>query len=152
MIDCGKALAQLCLLALTQRASLSPAAAVYCWGSNDVGQCGTGGTNAELAAPTLFLAPNEWTLFHQVQAGNRFTCAVTSDGEMYCFGGAPEASGGEGFFGAARSGLGGLPLSGPRCGSRLQPPTLMIMLISHVHCAVPAVDSQHVWAAGGWHL
>ena len=62
----------------------------YCWGENDSGQLGTGGTTDRLT-PTVVKGNHTW---RSIVAGNRggrlfgtnFTCGVTNSDEAYCWG------------------------------------------------------------------
>ncbi|TVQ96247.1 MAG: hypothetical protein EA398_16295 [Deltaproteobacteria bacterium] len=55
---------------------------LYCWGNNERGQLGNGGTSSSTSAAATMP-------FGQVQsaaAGGRHTCALRSDGRVYCWG------------------------------------------------------------------
>ena len=58
-------------------------ALLWCWGSNDKGQLGDGGTTASSVPKKVNVDEH---LVKQVSAGNRCTCAVTTDGKLYCWG------------------------------------------------------------------
>jgi alpha-tubulin suppressor-like RCC1 family protein len=62
---------------------------VYCWGRGDSGQLGNGGTSNSLR-PDLVKGGEQGGTFlngaSQVSAGHDHTCAVTGDGELYCWG------------------------------------------------------------------
>jgi alpha-tubulin suppressor-like RCC1 family protein len=69
-------------LALGDRHSCAATAAgIFCWGANEVGQLGQGGTGAT-AGPAPVTGIGAAT---SISAGTAFTCAV-SGGELYCWG------------------------------------------------------------------
>jgi alpha-tubulin suppressor-like RCC1 family protein len=57
---------------------------IACWGSNDRGQCGTGRSSEPLQSPQV--VPVSGVNFIEVAAGRVHTCAVSSDGAVYCWG------------------------------------------------------------------
>jgi alpha-tubulin suppressor-like RCC1 family protein len=56
---------------------------VYCWGSNAVGQLGTGSGGAPSATPVRALLPEP---ARSVALGGIFTCALAVSGQVYCWG------------------------------------------------------------------
>lgn len=54
---------------------------LYCWGANDYGQLGNGGTT-ERSRPTL-VTTGSW---RSVAAGGEHTCAITTGDSLYCWG------------------------------------------------------------------
>ena len=56
---------------------------VYCWGGNLYGGLGNGATGGESSVPVL--ASSSQT-FVSVSAGTNFTCALTTVGDVYCWG------------------------------------------------------------------
>ena len=54
----------------------------YCWGENQFGELGIGGTDDRLR-PALV---NTTLTFSRISAGSRHTCAVASTGRVYCWG------------------------------------------------------------------
>jgi alpha-tubulin suppressor-like RCC1 family protein len=56
---------------------------VYCWGSNSVGQLGTGSGGGPSATPVHALMPEP---ARSVALGGEFTCALTASGQVYCWG------------------------------------------------------------------
>lgn len=67
---------------------------VYCWGKNDEGQIGDGTTLMRTTA-TPAMMPNGTTVT-QISQGYRHTCALTSTGAVYCWGGNPSGQVGVG--------------------------------------------------------
>jgi alpha-tubulin suppressor-like RCC1 family protein len=57
---------------------------LWCWGENDDGQLGVGNTNRR-AQPTAVevRTPNDW---FAVRPGGAHTCAIRSDGSLWCWG------------------------------------------------------------------
>lgn len=58
--------------------------AAYCWGSNSVGQGGVGRQEGPFLSPERVAGDHN---FVQIAAGGDHTCAVTSAGQAYCWGG-----------------------------------------------------------------
>jgi alpha-tubulin suppressor-like RCC1 family protein len=58
--------------------------AVACWGSNEHGQCGTGSGPEPLKRPELVPVPD--VTFAALTAGRAHTCAVSTEGNVYCWG------------------------------------------------------------------
>ncbi|MBW3628180.1 MAG: Ig-like domain-containing protein [Gemmatimonadetes bacterium] len=73
--------------------------AAHCWGSNSRGELGNGemtygsGANRDQPAPVPVLGSHR---FREVSAGAYFSCGVTVDGAVYCWGGGPAVPGPEG--------------------------------------------------------
>jgi alpha-tubulin suppressor-like RCC1 family protein len=63
---------------------LTAAGAAYCWGSNTDGQLGSGPTDAA-AHPQPQLVPFSIP-FKKIALTARGTCAITTDGDLYCWG------------------------------------------------------------------
>jgi alpha-tubulin suppressor-like RCC1 family protein len=66
----------------------------YCWGSNFIGQLGTG-TNTNSNVP---VAVSGGLTFQSVSAGWSSTCALTLSGEAYCWGANSDGQVGDGTF------------------------------------------------------
>lgn len=75
------------------RPSTCSCRAVFCWGGNQHGQCGTGYTSSLVAEPTAVTGFDGIDIVH-VEAGDRFTCARSSVGDVYCWGGFEGTQGG----------------------------------------------------------
>jgi len=56
---------------------------LFCWGRNNHGQIGTGNRTTTYWPTQEASAENEWV---QVSAGDEFTCAVKSNGSLFCWG------------------------------------------------------------------
>jgi alpha-tubulin suppressor-like RCC1 family protein len=81
----GVAFSQLSVGAYTACAGVSPrgtAGAVYCWGQNNAGQVGDGGTTHR-NAPVLAAGGASFTL---VRSGDQITCGLTAAGAAICWG------------------------------------------------------------------
>ena len=65
--------------------ALSTAGAVYCWGSDSQGQLGNGPGGSQ-STPGPVLAPMDADVV-QIAVGAEHTCALTSAGAVYCWGG-----------------------------------------------------------------
>jgi alpha-tubulin suppressor-like RCC1 family protein len=61
---------------------ISPAEKAYCWGFNQDGELGTGGTASIMAPATV----SGGLAFRQVSGGKYHSCAVTLAGDGYCWG------------------------------------------------------------------
>ena len=57
---------------------------LWCWGDNFRGQCGTGSSEEKHDEPTQ--EAREDTDWESVSAGGRHTCAVKTDGTLWCWG------------------------------------------------------------------
>ena len=65
--------------------ALSTTGTVFCWGDNHDGQVGNDSVAAATSTPTLVHPPTGVT-FVTLGAGQWHTCALTSDGQAYCWG------------------------------------------------------------------
>lgn len=79
--------------AIAQDGSDANTRRAYCWGRNDNGQLGTGNTNDSLiplavsvASPSALQSGGAAKTVTDITAGNGFTCALTSDGLVSCWG------------------------------------------------------------------
>ncbi len=68
----------------THRCALTAAGAAWCWGSNSLGQLGDG-TATNRSVPTLATVPNG-VVFTQIVTQGVSTCALTAEGEVWCWG------------------------------------------------------------------
>ncbi len=66
---------------------------IWCWGSNGLGQLGTV-TGTPQATPILVAAPG--VQFTRVSAGSSSTCAISTKGEAWCWGGNTQGQLGDG--------------------------------------------------------
>lgn len=70
----------------THTCALDTAGKAYCWGTNDQGQLGNG-TNDPSNSPVLVdVSGVNNAAFVWIGAGEKFTCARTMNGELYCWG------------------------------------------------------------------
>lgn len=72
--------------------ALTTAGAAWCWGANENGQLGNGGSNAS-SQPVAVQAP---ATFKEISAGNAHTCALTTAGAAWCWGAAGSGQLGDG--------------------------------------------------------
>lgn len=56
---------------------------LWCWGANDYGQVGTGGTGAGPASPVRVGSGTDWT---SVAGGGAHTCGLRGSGQLWCWG------------------------------------------------------------------
>ncbi len=63
--------------------ALTEDGSAYCWGRNQSGQLGIGSTGADVHTPSAVLGDLK---FAQLIGGAFFTCGVTDDGVLYCWG------------------------------------------------------------------
>lgn len=59
---------------------------LYCWGSDDFGQLGTGTARPDRHGPAEATAFPSEIRFKSVAVGDSFTCAITTSDDVYCFG------------------------------------------------------------------
>lgn len=57
---------------------------LHCWGSNNLGELGLGGTSDYEAAPRRVGTASDW---RAVAAGQHNTCGIRGPGDLYCWGG-----------------------------------------------------------------
>ena len=68
---------------------LSSAGNVYCWGADDFGQLGNGGTNSNSSVPAAVATtstPMAGATIVQISVGWEHACAIASTGAPYCWG------------------------------------------------------------------
>ena len=63
---------------------ITTSGAAYCWGENRAGELGNGITGGDSPTPVPVAGGHT---FVDIAAGVRTTCALTADGEIYCWGG-----------------------------------------------------------------
>ena len=68
---------------LRHACAITTAQQVYCWGDNGGGQLGIGTSEPSSPAPTMIASSR---LFTRVSAGGTHTCALTTVGEVMCWG------------------------------------------------------------------
>ncbi len=84
--------------------ALTPSGAAYCWGSNERGQLGAGGTGGYSTFP---LAVAGGLSFASLSAGGDHTCGLTTSGAAFCWGSNLEGQLGNGGVG----GVSGVPVA-----------------------------------------
>lgn len=85
--------------AASQTCGVTLANQLQCWGRNDTGQLGTGNTN-EANTPQPVTLPGATGPVGVLSLGRDFTCAVTTTGELYCWGAGDRGQLGNGSFGS----------------------------------------------------
>ena len=66
---------------------------LWCWGMRESGRLGTGGTDEEGSAPAARVGDQTW---RTLTAGGWFTCAIRTDGTLWCWGGNEAGAVGDG--------------------------------------------------------
>lgn len=66
---------------------------LWCWGGHGNGQLGIGGGTSQATEPRAVIADTAWDA---VVAGFRNTCAIRSDGALFCWGAGTEGQNGDG--------------------------------------------------------
>jgi hypothetical protein len=64
---------------------ITSAGELYCWGNNRVGQVGDG-TNIKRSVPTKVQVPGGGKWSGNVEGADGHTCAITTDGRLFCWG------------------------------------------------------------------
>jgi alpha-tubulin suppressor-like RCC1 family protein len=59
---------------------------VVCWGANNTGQCGSVSNGTPIQHPTAVTKGGSTLSATRVSAGHDFTCALTNQGALYCWG------------------------------------------------------------------
>ena len=59
---------------------------LFCWGYDGEGELGNGGNNTNRDIPVAVAARATTVLWKAVDAGNSHTCAIRTNGRMYCWG------------------------------------------------------------------
>jgi alpha-tubulin suppressor-like RCC1 family protein len=79
----------------THACAVTTTGAVRCWGSNVRGRLGNGST-AGSTVPVTVAAPGDGSTWASVEAGDPHTCALTSTGRPFCWGGNGDGQLGDG--------------------------------------------------------
>ena len=93
--------------------ALTLAGGAYCWGANDRGQLGDGGSAVTRSVPATVAGILS---FAALASGLAHSCALTRLGDVYCWG-----ANGRGHLGPGPPGAGGPPLSGAVSAGRPRP-------------------------------
>lgn len=67
----------------TQACGISDRGAAYCWGSNSIGQLGTGGSPGQVMTPQPVIGD---LLFSTISVGRSHICGITRTGALHCWG------------------------------------------------------------------
>jgi hypothetical protein len=65
--------------------AIKPNLNLYCWGANTYGQVGTGSPTSHIATPYHVQLP-KGVMVQEVSVGDLQTCALTTDGRVFCWG------------------------------------------------------------------
>jgi alpha-tubulin suppressor-like RCC1 family protein len=90
----------------TSTCALSAAGGVYCWGSNNLGALGQGSTDTAAHSTPVPVSGNQ--SFAQLAGGGSFRCALTTQGQTWCWG-EPDAFPAQVFSDSAPTLLSGAP-------------------------------------------
>jgi alpha-tubulin suppressor-like RCC1 family protein len=124
--------------------ALDDLGAVFCWGDNDLGQLGRGGTPASSALPLL--VPG--LLAVAVAAGPEHTCAVTAGAEVRCWGRNDIGQAGRGHVSPAEPS----PVAVSIAGNDPYPPLAGALAIAaggaHACAAVQGAAELELWCWG----
>lgn len=118
---------------------------VYCWGANDLGQLGVGQTAALLgktSTPTKIVNSNH--NFKEVVAGFKFSCAITFDGIVYCWG-----SNNYGQIGNGAAAAGSSVNSPYSTWSDMQNPAIGVSLGQYHACLTTTLQEAWCWGDTG---
>jgi alpha-tubulin suppressor-like RCC1 family protein len=117
---------------------------VYCWGSNDVGQLGDGGTsNGNIPQKVVDSVDGPQT-YVIVSAAQRHTCAITRDGSAFCWG-----SGGS-FNRLGNTTIGGGVTSEPVPVTVAGMRKFVSLEAANSHtCGITTDDGPYCWGSGG---
>ncbi len=118
--------------------ALDTAGALWCWGVNNSGQLGSGGTTMS-TVPQRAIIPVGMT-FQQVSVGVSHACALATSGEVLCWGFNNQGRLGDG---TTINRLIPTPVDSPLSFVRVQ--------AGRFHsCAIDADDQLHCWGANGY--
>jgi alpha-tubulin suppressor-like RCC1 family protein len=72
------------------QAAQNNGASLWCWGKNNLGQLGIGGSSASIAnVPVQVGGADEWA---QLSVGDQHSCAIKADGTLWCWGRATDGA------------------------------------------------------------
>jgi alpha-tubulin suppressor-like RCC1 family protein len=118
----------------------------YCWGNNQSGQLGNGGTAASIV-PSAVTATSGTELYRltltQIAAGNSDTCALASTGAAYCWGLGTGGQLGNGASGSSSTAV-AVTVSGVLSGVTL----VQIATGGTTTCALDSLGAAYCWGAG----
>lgn len=120
--------------------ALTVSGGIKCWGANSYGQLGNAATASAQTTPVSVVAPG--IQFVSVSAGDSHTCALTSAGEVMCWGRGHVGQLGTGAMPAAQK----TPVGVPAIGSRATAVT-----VGDLHtCALLDDATVRCWGAGSY--
>ncbi len=109
--------------------------ALYCWGTNSVGQSGTGGgTTPALAATGTWM---------DIEAGRNLTCGIKTDGSLWCWGKDDAGQRGDG------GGAGGDSSTPIRESTNSTWKSVTINTSNSHVCAIKSDDTAWCWGSNG---
>jgi hypothetical protein len=110
---------------------LTAAGSAYCWGSNTAGQLGLGEAGGNRATPTAVIGGLR---FKAIAVGGQHTCALTTDGEPWCWG-----------RDILPPGAGGASFSPEPVAIADSPPFIELITGTWAACGRTASGSVHCW-------
>ncbi|MDC0056496.1 hypothetical protein OAJ94_05540, partial [Deltaproteobacteria bacterium] len=108
---------------------------IYCWGQNNYGQLGNGSQGGYSSIPTIV---NSGVDFKSVSAGYEYSCAISTDGGLYCWGNNNHGQLGDGTYNQRTSPV--QITSGPTSSIWKE------VAVSESHtCAISSSDKIYCW-------
>ncbi|MDL2327455.1 hypothetical protein LJC64_02185, partial [Ruminococcaceae bacterium OttesenSCG-928-A11] len=120
---------------------------VYCWGYGTYGQLGNGSNStSDVPVPVAKIAGGlEGLSIKQISTGGEDTCAIASDGNLYCWG-----SGWYGKRGNGSSSTSNIPVSVSKLSGGLAGLTIKQVSVGNEHiCAITSDNNAYCWGGEG---
>jgi alpha-tubulin suppressor-like RCC1 family protein len=108
---------------------------LWCWGANEVSESGQAGSGSAVIGPTRVGSGTTWAA---VAAGSAHTCALQTNGSVYCFGDNTYDQ---------LSGTASIPTATPTLVQDLSAVTAIVAGQYHT-CAIAAAGSAYCWGDG----